>query len=53
MFMLKEEFKYITYYGRGEIENYWDKYKSAKIGLYNDIVSDENGKLSSTSRKWS
>ena len=41
MFMLKEEFKYITYYGRGEIENYWDKYKSAKIGLYNDIVSDE------------
>ena len=41
MFILKEEFKDITYYGRGEIENYWDKYKSAKIGLYNDTVTDK------------
>ena len=37
----KEEFKNITYYGRGEIENYWDKYKSAKVGLYEDIVTEK------------
>ena len=41
MFILKEEFKNITYYGRGEIENYWDKYKSAKVGLYEDIVTEK------------
>ena len=41
MFILKEEFKDITYYGRGEIENYWDKYKSAKINLYEDTVTDK------------
>ena len=37
----EEEFKNITYYGRGEIENYWDKYKSAKVGLYEDIVTEK------------
>ena len=30
----------ITYYGRGPIENYWDKYSCAKIGIFNDFVDD-------------
>ncbi|MGL6107988.1 glycoside hydrolase family 2 TIM barrel-domain containing protein, partial [Romboutsia sp.] len=41
LFILKEEYKNITYYGRGKIENYWDKYKSAKIGLYKETVNNE------------
>ncbi|MGL5315707.1 MAG: beta-galactosidase small subunit family protein, partial [Peptostreptococcaceae bacterium] len=41
MMILNNEYKYITYYGRGPIENYWDKYSCAKIGLYNDEVKEE------------
>ena len=40
LFVLKEEYKNITYYGRGPIENYWDKYSCAKIGIFNDFVDD-------------
>ncbi|MEG2786289.1 MAG: glycoside hydrolase family 2 TIM barrel-domain containing protein [Romboutsia sp.] len=39
MFILKNEYKYINYYGRGPIENYWDKYSCAKIGIYDDEVN--------------
>lgn len=41
MIILKNEYKNITYYGRGPIENYWDKYKCAKIGIYKDEVKEE------------
>lgn len=40
LFILKDEYKNIKYYGRGPIENYWDKYSCAKIGVYNEIVDN-------------
>jgi len=36
---LKEELEQVKWYGRGPHENYWDRKKSAFIGLYNNTVT--------------
>lgn len=41
LFVLKDEYKNINYYGRGSIENYWDKYNCARIGLYEEVVDEK------------
>ncbi len=41
MMILDDKYKNITYYGRGPIENYWDKYKCADIGIYKDEVTNK------------
>lgn len=38
MFILKEEFQNITWYGRGPFDNYWDRNLSEKIGIYEGKV---------------
>ena len=37
---MPEEFDQVSYYGRGPIENYWDRHDSQFIGLYTQKVSD-------------
>jgi beta-galactosidase len=41
MIELNEKFSNIKWYGRGPHENYWDRKKSAKIGLYEGKVKDQ------------
>lgn len=41
LIILKDEYNDIDYYGRGPIESYWDKYMSAKIGVYSEEVNEE------------
>src|SRR5660397_117003 len=36
---LKEELEQVKWYGRGPHENYWDRKKSAFVGLYNSTVT--------------
>ena len=38
---LDQQFENITWYGKGPHESYWDKEKSAKIGLYNSTVKEQ------------
>ncbi|MBO1513781.1 glycoside hydrolase family 2 TIM barrel-domain containing protein [Metabacillus bambusae] len=38
---LDDSFEKITWYGKGPYENYWDKEKGAKIGLYTGKVIDQ------------
>lgn len=38
---LDHSFENITWYGRGPHESYWDKEKSAKIGIYSSTVKNQ------------
>lgn len=39
--VMPKSFEYISYYGRGPIENYSDRKYSADIGLYNQSVTEQ------------
>jgi beta-galactosidase len=39
--ILPKEFNALSYYGRGPYENYIDRNYSAKVGLYNQTVSEQ------------
>ena len=39
--VMPEKYNQISYYGRGPVENYWDRKSGALIGLYNQNVSDQ------------
>jgi beta-galactosidase len=39
--VMPEEFDAISYYGRGPIENYWDRKSCTLLGEYNQKVSDQ------------
>lgn len=39
-FQMPVEFDQVTYYGRGPHENYWDRKKSAFVGIYQGNVED-------------
>ncbi|MFC4323025.1 glycoside hydrolase family 2 TIM barrel-domain containing protein [Litchfieldia salsa] len=41
MALLEDSFDTITWYGKGPYENYWDKEKGAKIGIYTGKVKDQ------------
>lgn len=41
MFILDNKYSNIEYYGRGPVENYWDKFSCANIGKYKDVVNEE------------
>ncbi|MFA9396761.1 MAG: glycoside hydrolase family 2 TIM barrel-domain containing protein [Clostridiaceae bacterium] len=41
MFNLEEKFKNITWYGKGPFENYWDRNRAAKIGIYEGKVEEQ------------
>lgn len=41
LFTMDAKFDNIEWYGKGPLENYWDKNKSAKIGLYQGKVKDQ------------
>lgn len=41
LFTMDAKFDNIEWYGKGPHENYWDKNKSAKIGLYQGKVEDQ------------
>jgi beta-galactosidase len=38
---LDQAFKNIAWYGKGPHESYWDREKSAKIGIYSGIVTEQ------------
>ena len=38
---MDQSFEELTWYGKGPYENYWDREKGAKIGLYNGKVEDQ------------
>ena len=38
---LDQSFDHITWYGKGPHENYWDREKGAKIGIYSSTVKDQ------------
>ena len=38
---LQREFDQMTWYGRGPHENYWDRNRSADVGLYSGSVADQ------------
>lgn len=40
MLEMDRSFEAISYYGKGPHENYWDRNKGAKIGLYSGMVAD-------------
>ncbi len=40
--ILSEDFETLSYYARGENENYCDRILSAPIGIYNSTVTDEH-----------
>ena len=39
--VLPKDFNYIHYYGRGPIENYWDRHTSTFLGEYTQSVSEQ------------
>lgn len=39
--VMPEEFEYISYYGRGPVENYVDRNNSTELGIYNQTVSEQ------------
>ncbi|GIN71838.1 beta-galactosidase [Bacillus sp. J14TS2] len=41
LFTMDKKFDNMDWYGKGPHENYWDKNKSAKIGLYQGKVKDQ------------
>lgn len=41
MTILDQAFENITWYGKGPHENYWDRSKGAKIGIYSGKVKDQ------------
>ncbi|MBP1916413.1 glycoside hydrolase family 2 TIM barrel-domain containing protein [Lederbergia galactosidilytica] len=41
LFTMDSNFENIDWYGKGPHENYWDKHKSAKIGLYQGKVEEQ------------
>jgi len=41
LFTLDQSFKNLTWYGRGPHESYWDRKKSAKIGIYSGTVEEQ------------
>src|SRR5690625_6790582 len=38
---LHRDFDQITWYGRGPHENYWDRNRSADVGLYSGTVAEQ------------
>jgi beta-galactosidase len=41
MLTMDKSFEDISWYGKGPFENYWDRNKGAKLGLYNGKVSEQ------------
>lgn len=41
LFTMAADYDQLKWYGKGPHENYWDKQKSAKIGLYEGKVADQ------------
>lgn len=41
LFTMPEAFNHMKWYGKGPHENYWDKHKSAKIGIYEGKVDEQ------------
>ncbi len=39
--VMPSEYNHIRYYGRGPIENYWDRHTSTFLGVYSQDVSDQ------------
>ncbi|MPQ44124.1 glycoside hydrolase family 2 TIM barrel-domain containing protein [Clostridium tarantellae] len=40
-FNMPSEFENLSWYGRGPHENYWDRQKSARVGMYESTVEDQ------------
>lgn len=38
---LKKEFRYLSWYGRGPHDTYWDRKTSGKTGIYHEQVTDQ------------
>jgi len=41
MFKMDQQFEQLSWYGKGPHESYWDKQKSARIGRYKGLVSEQ------------
>lgn len=41
MLTMDKSFENLSWYGKGPIENYWDRNKGAKVGIYNGKVLDQ------------
>lgn len=41
LFMLDKTYGNISWYGKGPHENYWDREKGAKLGIYNSTVEEQ------------